>query len=426
MSEDYSRYHKAVAYIDSLSNLPLFAEYMSGAEQPHPEIFLKRMRYFLNLLGNPQGGFRFIHVTGTAGKGTVATMIHNILTASGKTSGLFTSPFVVSPIEKIQVGNLYISHDEFVDLVEEIKPSIDQAYEMGEFGRPSHFEIYFAMALLYFKKRRCEWAVLEVGCGGRFDATNVIKSPEICVITCIDYDHVEILGKTLNKIAYDKAGIIKKGSKFFTTEQRPVLLKIFAEVCKNEGAVFEKIKIVNSEDSNHKIASRVGRELGISDELILEAVSKTTLPARFEVVDNNPLTIIDGAHNRAKIARTMHALSRLKFKRLFLIFAVADNKDAKDILEQVIPMADSVCLTRFSSKDRKPAPPIRLSKDAKRYLKFGAKVKMFLDSSDALSYARGEANADDCILVTGSFFLAGELRAVWFKEEQILKNRRSF
>src|SRR3989338_6873886 len=116
--KNFERFHKAVAYIDSLANLPLFAEYMKPGKQPHPEIYLKRMRYFLKLLGNPERGFKFVHITGTAGKGTVATMIHNALTVANKKSGLFTSPFVVCPIEKIQVGNSYIAPDEFASLVE--------------------------------------------------------------------------------------------------------------------------------------------------------------------------------------------------------------------------------------------------------------------------------------------------------------------
>src|SRR3989344_5759513 len=140
--KNFNRFHKAVAYIDSLSNLPLFADYMKVGREPHPEIYLKRMRYFLKLLGNPEKGFKFIHVTGTAGKGTVATMIHNTIVASGQKSGLFTSPLVVSPIEKIQVGDLYIAPNEFANLVEKIKPLIDFAYRAGKFGRPSHFEIY--------------------------------------------------------------------------------------------------------------------------------------------------------------------------------------------------------------------------------------------------------------------------------------------
>ena len=314
----------------------------------------------------------------------------------------------------------------FGDLLEKIKPAIDIAYALGEFGRPSHFEICFAVALLYFKQKKCEWAVIEVGCGGRFDATNVIKAPEISLITCIDYDHTEVLGKTLNKIAFDKAGIIKKGSRFFTTETRPALRKLFELVCKKQGASFEKIAVRAGDDPNKLLASRVGEALGISRNDIDNGIKKTILPARFEIVNSKPLTILDGAHNRAKVARTISGLAGQTFKKLILIIAMADNKDSHDILGQVIPLADAIYFTRFSTKERKPAPPIRLLKESKPYIKSGAQIRMFLDPVAALVTAQSEAGEGDCILVTGSFFLAGELRAKWFPEEKILKTRKSF
>lgn len=426
MKNAFERFHKAVAYIDSFSNLPLFAEYMAPGVQPNPQIYPDRMRYFLKLLGNPEKDFRFIHVTGTAGKGTVATMIQNILTADGKKSGLFTSPFVVSPIEKIQVGSLYIEPNDFARLVERMKPAIDYAYASGKFGRPSHFEIYFAAALLYFKEQKCEWAVLEVGCGGRFDATNIIKAPEAAVITCIDYDHVEILGKTLTKIARDKAGIIKKGSHFFTTEKRPALRRMFVEIVKKQGAIWEGVSMAKGGDPNAVLAARVGDTLGLSPKAIIEGIKKTALPARFEIVSKKPLVIIDGAHNRAKIARTLSQLKTLSFKRLFLVIGLADNKDTDEVLGQIVPCVDHVFFTRYSVRERKPAPPVKLQSDLRKYLKKGAKTSMFLDPSDALAAARKEAGAQDCILVTGSFFLAGELRQAWFPEEKILRTRKSF
>ncbi len=422
---NFDRYCRAVAYIDSLGNLPLFAEYMNPARPPHPEIYLKRMRYFLRLLGNPERGFKFVHITGTSGKGTVATMIHNSLMAAGKKSGLFTSPFVVCPIEKIQVGSLYIAPDEFAALVEKIKPAIDKAYVSGEFGRPSHFEIYLAVAFLYFKRIQCEWAVLEVGCGGRYDATNIIPPPVASAITCIDYDHTEILGDTLEKIARDKAGIIKKSSKLFTTEKRPALLEIFKRACREKGASYSEVAS-EAVDSNEALATAVARSIGVSEESIKKGIALTRLPARFEIVARKPLTTIDGAHNRSKMAHTVGLLKKEKFRKLLLVFGICDNKDSHDVLRQVVPLADEIFFTRSASRDRRPAPPARLLKESRRYLKPGARTETFLDSADALSVARARAGKNDCILVTGSFFLAGEARACWFPEEKILKSRRSF
>jgi dihydrofolate synthase/folylpolyglutamate synthase len=423
---NFDRFHKATSYIESLSNLPLFADFMSSEKTPHPEIYLKRMSYFLNLLGNPQNGFKFVHITGTAGKGTVATMIHNILAESGKKCGLFTSPHVVSPIERIQVGSLYIAPDEFADLIEKVKPAIDEANRSGEFGRPSQFEIEFAIALLYFKSKKCQWVVLEVGCGGRFDATNIIKPPEVAVITCIDYDHTDVLGKTLKKIAFDKAGIVKRGSQVFTAEKRPALVKMFSDISEKAGATFQQISYEDGADSNRLLALAAGKYLNIPDEAIKKGVETTRLPARFEIVSREPLIIVDGAHNEVKISRMISELKAERFQKLLLVLSISGNKDTPAILKQIIPLADEIFFTRFSSRERKPAPPERLLKESERYFKVGARMETFLDVSDALAEALRRAGKDDCILITGSFFLAGELRRLWYPEERILKNRQSF
>lgn len=425
MKNDFKRFHEAVAYIDSLANLPLFADYMKPGAQPNPKIYLERMRYFLKLLGNPEKGFKFIHITGTSGKGTVATTIHNVLVTSGKKCGLFTSPFVVSPTEKIQVGNLYIAPGEFADLVEKIKPAIDFAYRAGKFGRPSHFEIYFALALLYFKRKECEWAVLEVGCGGRYDATNVIPPPQASAVTCIDYDHTEVLGKTLTEIACDKAGVIKRGSKFFTTEKRPALRTLFEKVCRGKGASFNLVR-AEGVDSNTALSRAVLVSLGVGSVSVEKGIQVTRLPARFETISRSPLIIVDGAHNRSKMAYTVGLLKKEKYKKLFLIIAIADNKDSHDIFKSVVPLADSVFFTRFSSRDRKPAPPARLLKEARKYLKPRPRPRIFLDSRDALEEALCNAGKYDCILVTGSFFLAGEIRSRFFSEEKVACSRKSF
>ncbi|MSU55156.1 MAG: hypothetical protein EXS46_01280 [Candidatus Taylorbacteria bacterium] len=426
MDKSFLRFRTAVEYIDSLSNLPLFDDYMSGTAKPHPEIFIKRMKYFLDLLGNPERGFKFIHITGTSGKGTVATMVHNGLVASGKTCGLFTSPYVVSPIEKIQINDLYISPDEFADIFEEIKPYIDRAYISGEFGQPSYFEIYLAMAFVYFKQKKCEWVVLEVGCGGRYDATNIIPAPVASAITCIDYDHTEVLGKTLKKITLDKAGIIKKGSKFFTAETRPSLRKIFREVCLNDGASFAEVSPKAGDDSNSVLAETLLRSIGVLDIFIKKGIESTKLPARFEIMERKPLVIIDGAHNRSKVAHTVELLKKQKYQKLILILAIAHDKDSKDTFSQIVPLADKIFLTRFLAMGRKPSPPVRLMKELKPYLKSGASVEIFLDSQDAYRKAQGLSTDDDCILVTGSFYLAGELRKRWFQEEVVARTRRSF
>jgi dihydrofolate synthase/folylpolyglutamate synthase len=389
-------------------------------DRSHADLYLQRMRYFLNLIGDPDKDFRYIHIAGTSGKGTVTNMLHEILYAAGKKVGSFTSPYVVTSIEKIKVGQYYISPNEFSDIVDYLKPFIDKAYVSGLYGRPSYFEIFFAIALLYFKKMKCEWVVLEVGLGGRFDATNVITTPLVTAITNIDFDHTEILGKTLTKIAYDKAGIIKKGSVFFTTEKRKNILRIFVQICL-EKKVSISILPKQSEyhESNKSLATAIARHISIKEEHISKGLNHSRMMCRFETVQNNPTVILDGAHNRAKISSTVANLERLKFEKVILIIGIANNKDHISILAQIIPKVDIIIFTRFSNRDRKCAHPKELMEKSKKFYKRTSKSQVFLDANDAMDHALGCAGKKDVILVAGSFFLAGAA-------EKVASRRRNF
>ena len=391
---DFSRYYNAVKYLEGLSNLS-GRDYMK--DRKDPSIYIKRMQWFLDLLGNPERGFKYIHITGTAGKGTVSTMIQKALVNRGRVSGLFTSPFVTTSIEKIQVGDLYIDPLEFAQIVEDMKPKIDEAYARCPWGGPSYFERFLAIALIYFQKQQCEYVILEVGCGGRYDATNVIPAPEISAITNIDYDHMHILGKTLTKIAKDKAGIIKKGSKFFTTETRPRLRKIMEDICQEQGAEFHYVRGGNKE----LVEACLRRQaMGFASQDV-------KLPARFEIIQTKPLVIIDGAHNRAKFRYTAEQLKTLRYNKLHLVVALAANKE-KEIIDEI--PADYIYPTRFQNPER---ACMNLP-------------GMITDSHQALEKALASAGPDDLVLVTGSFYLAGELRQRWISEAFILKNRKSF
>ena len=420
----FEKYHKAVNFLEGIPNLPLKGDYM--VDKNHADIYIKRMRYFLNLIGNPDKGMKFIHIAGTGGKGTVTNMVHEILFVSGKKVGLFTSPHVMTSIEKIKVDDKYISPDEFSNIVDYLKPFIDKAYMKGPYGMPSYFEIFLAIALIYFKRRKCEWIVLEVGLGGRYDATNVIEKPIITAITNIDFDHTELLGKTLEKIAFDKAGIIKHGSIFFTTEQRQSLLKIFNEICNEKRVSMHRLPNQdNYREYNKRLATAITEQLGISSEYITKGIRNSRLMCRFEVVHNKPIVILDGAHNRSKMKATIDSLNRIKYKKLFLIIGIADNKDHISVLKQIIPKADYIFFTRFQYKLRKCAHPDELYTKSKKYMKKGAKVKIFLDAERALLQACKKAEQNDLILATGSFYMAGELRRCWFSEEKILENREA-
>lgn len=424
-----SKYTEAVRYIEGFSNVSLRKNLVAPDKKGKRDLsfFIERTKYMLKLLGNPEKGFSYVHITGTAGKGSVSHMMQASLVASGKKTGLFTSPYVTVPTEKIQVDDKYISAEDFVKLVEYIKPFVEKA-KKGAYGAPSTFELFFILALLHFKRQKCEWVVLEVGLGGRYDATNVITNPKVTAITNIDYDHTEILGKTLREIAFDKAGIIKKGSSFFTSEQRLSIQKFFKDVCKKEGAEFHAIERQSHYSAyNRELVRAMGKSVGIFDEYIEEGITHNRLPSRFEKMQEGPTIILDGAHNRAKIRSTIANVRKLKYKKLYLILAIADmKKDHQAIIKPLAPLADSIMLTQVKSSERRSVYPELLVPLMKKFKKKSASLGVVLDPHEALKTAMKKTAKDDLILVTGSFFLAGELRKKWFSEEWVLKNQRSF
>ncbi|MEN9524473.1 MAG: hypothetical protein RL536_542 [Candidatus Parcubacteria bacterium] len=420
----FSEYHKAVAFVESFSNSSIRKN--TGNKKRDPSFFLERTKYFLRLIGNPDKGFQYIHVTGTAGKGTVSTMLQEILTASGKKTGVFTSPYVVTTIEKIRIDQKYISPGAFVRIVSKLKPYIRKA-QSSPLGGPSAFELLLAIALTYFQEQKCQWVVLEVGMGGRYDATNIITKPAVTAITNVDYDHTEILGNTLKEIATDKAGIIKRGSAFFTSEQRPQIQKIFKKICAEKAASYFVVKKQKSHnDYNCELARAISRHLNISEAYICKGISNTKLPCRFEIIQRKPLVILDGAHNRAKIRSTASNVKKMNFDRLFLVMAIADTKkDKAAIMQPLLQLHHKmhVILTRVSSTERRTVYPALLAKTAKKYAHKGTILEIVENHSEALKKAMELAKNNDLILVTGSFFLAGEMRKFWVPEEQVLRKR---
>src|SRR3989344_1733920 len=232
MKKNFTQYYQAVAYLTGLRHIPIQADYERPLPQARRSFFLKRFAYFLRLLGNPHKKLRYVHVGGSTGKGSVATMIQAILTDAGYTTGLFTSPYTTTTIEKFQVGKRLIAPQEFADLVERIKPAIDRCYTASPYGRPSYFEICTAIAFLYFVQKKCQYAVIEVGLGGKYDSTNVIPPPAITIVNSVDHDHTELLGHTLQQIAKEKAGIIKPGTVFLTGPNRPAVVRVLHDRCK--------------------------------------------------------------------------------------------------------------------------------------------------------------------------------------------------
>ena len=429
MPQHFDRYYRAVTYLESLPKIqqPDYLQAVAGRR-----FFIERFNVFLRALGNPEKKIKhFIHVGGTSGKGSVATMIHEILTHAGYTTGLYVSPYVTTPIEKIKVNTLLIAPDIFARYVEMFSPVIDKLYRHSKYGRPSWFEIYTAIALQYFADQRVDYAVLEVGLGGRFDATNVIPAPIAAVINTVDFDHTDLLGNTLTKIAKEKAGIIKRGSVVYTpsTNHRNVI-RVLQTTTKKINAQLHVIKPPKTpyslqlhgkaQQHNAALAAAVGRQLGCSKKAITAGLQAAWLPARFEIIQKKPLVILDGGHNKSKIETVVKNLEHLTYKKLYLIIALTKSRNPAAIFKTLIPKATEIICTRFTaSTHHVPYPPLQLAKK----IKTNKPLTVTLDPFRAVRQTLSRAHAGDCVLITGSLYLTGELRTYWRSEAAVLKNR---
>lgn len=424
--ENMKDYYSAVAYLESLGNATGGYQKTNIQAHPRPEMYLERMQDFLDSIGNPEKGFKYIHITGTAGKGSVSSIVHATLTKAGKKAGLFTSPFTVSTIEKIQVGEKYIDPHVFADITQYLKKFVDEAILSGRHGAPSYFELILAIAFLYFKKEKCEYIVLEVGLGGRYDATNIITNPLVTAITNIGWDHMNILGPRLEDIALDKSGIIKKNSIFFTTESNPKMLQIFKKACKNIQAEYCSLsaKGLSYREQNTLLAYSICKSLGVIGSMG-DLSTPLQLPARFEIVEKNPLVIIDGAHNVSKISATIFSLRQFTYKRLILIIGISADKDWDTMLKNISPLADEICVTRFNIIGRQAVDLKLLYKAALKYGKKSCRVKVYSDPIQAYNDAKKRLAPNDALLITGSFYLAGEIRRLYCPELKILHQRNS-
>ncbi|KKQ80456.1 MAG: FolC bifunctional protein [Parcubacteria group bacterium GW2011_GWC2_38_7] len=419
-TELYALYLDAINYLESLGNLKE-KDFFAGTKDPRPQ--LARMKHLLKLAGNPDRGLKIIHVTGTSGKGSTSNYIYNILQSAGYKVGAHFSPYVSVPTEKIQINNKFISAVELIALIDEAKPIITKCYETLD--APSHFEIWFLLSLLYFKKQKCDYVVLEVGCGGRYDATNAVEKTLVSAITNIGFDHMQILGNTYAKIAYEKAGIIRPRGKVFTTTERPSALKVIEAEAEKQRA---DLTILRKQDNpNIALATVIAEHLDIKPSAIKKGIKQAKLPARFEIMQTNPTVILDGAHNADKIdfffKKLENYIAENKFSgKLHIICGLTSQKNPSTVFSPLFNKADKIYISRFTTTFRKVTPPLEIKKFCPKN-KFAG---IFLDPNEALRSALKNAHKNDLIIVTGSFFLCGDLRKNWQNEIKQLETRKNF
>lgn len=434
-------YASAEQFLFSIDNLPR-REYMKDPRQC--ALYLQRMQLFLDLLGNPEKKIpHYIHVTGTSGKGSVSTYLSSILIAAGYTTGLTISPHPTHVRERWQVNGKPMTKKEFVTIIEELKPVLDTYVRVSPYDTLSFHEITTAIALLYFVKKNTAWAVVEVGCGGRYDASNILPHKDAAIITNIGLDHTQILGKRKTTIAYEKAGIICPDTIAFTMETNPRVLQVIEKECQKQQVPLKKIRPNTArmqtttlshttflyqntsysipafgahQVNNATLVIEVAKQLGIHPTAIAAGLRRVVQPLRMEIISKKPLIILDSAHNEDKIKTTVAATSLLrattKKKNLHLVVGFSGDKDIIRMVNSlsILQPKTIACTRNTVNIFRKVAHPKEIAAAFTKLFPT-ATVKIFLDPLDAFVWGQTKTRANDLLLVTGSTFVASEIRA---------------
>lgn len=398
----------------------------------------------LDLLGNPQDKLNIIHVAGTNGKGSTSSYLTFCMLEAGYDVGLFTSPFLERFNERIKINDKDIANEDLGRITALVKKAVDKMLAEG-LDHPTTFEIVTAIAFVYFEENNLDYVVLEVGLGGRYDSTNVIKNSLASIITTIGIDHIEQLGDSLGEIAYQKAGIIKDKGLVVSYPQEEEVKKVIEDITreKNGELYFSDesfIDILDENDSgnsfNYKYkdtsiknirTSMVGeyqiynsalaittllilRDKGlikIKDEEIVKGIFKTRWNGRLEVLKRNPTILIDGAHNVQSVDQLRKALELFDYENLILGLAILGDKDVDHILELLIPMADKVIVTEVDMPRKLEAENLK-----KKVEKYRKDLYIEKEIGKAVDKSLSLAQDKDLIVFGGSLYLIGEVRSL--------------
>lgn len=410
---------------------------------------LDNISYLLELLDNPQKKVKAIHVAGTNGKGSTCAFLSNILVEAGYRTGLYISPSLEDINDRISINNKYISDEDFCDLAEIVKCAIDKMISDG-YAHPTEFEVVTAMAFVYFEREKVDYVVLEVGLGGRLDATNIC-APILTAITSISFDHTDYLGDTLSKIAFEKAGIIKKDVPLVLYDQEQEIVDVIVDVAKEKKSkvylnsdiicrIIEKniayqiVSIQYKEKTLQAKSHLVGNhqcenlatalmllevlqereDLFIKHEHIVNGIEKTKWPGRFEYIEHNPIVILDGAHNLDGAIMLHNTLGeRAKNKSITLVFGILADKDIENVVKTFRDNISKVIITVPNSpRAEKP------EKVAAEFDKYGIDCTIKKDIKEAVEL--GLKSKSEILLIAGSLYLIGDVRKI-LKEKGIIK-----
>jgi dihydrofolate synthase/folylpolyglutamate synthase len=435
----------SLTFAEALSYLDSFINYERQPQVPYTrEAFdLTEFERFLARLDDPHRRLQTVVVAGTKGKGSTAAMIASIGQASGLKAGLYTSPHLCSIRERICVNGEMISEEVFAGLVNDLMPHIE-AVGMADVRRfRTFFEILTAMALVHFQRVGVDVAVLEVGLGGRLDATNV-ATPLVSVITPISFDHTEVLGETIPQIAREKAGIIKPHGLVVMAPQRPDASAVIRDVCLAQGARLVDVaselrwrpwhcswegsrfdldgtaraypnlaiplagphQLPNAATAVATAEALQGQGLPISADGIRQGVKQVKWEGRLETVSRQPWIVLDGAHNGDSAHCLREALAAcFPYRRLILVLGISANKNLAGIIEELAPLAAVTVATRAMVP--RAAPPQQVAALASRWC---SRTIVEEDTQQGLARAIAETQPDDLLLVTGSLYLVGDAK----------------
>ena len=409
-------------------------DYINGTQWLGSRPGLERVGELLERLGRPQDALRFVHIAGTNGKGSCAAMLSSVLQAAGYKTGLFTSPYLQRFNERMKINGEDIADEALAEITERIKPAAEAMAE-----HPTEFELMTAAALLWYAREGCDIVVLEVGLGGRLDATNIIEKPEISVIMNIGLDHTEILGDTTEKIAAEKAGIVKPGCPCVLYRQSAGVERVVREICAQKDAA---LTVAEFEQIESEFDSREGQVFSYKGEryalpllgahqrknaaVVIEAVEllrkagwrispealehglyAVRWPARFEILRFEPCFVVDGGHN-PQCARTVADNLRQYFpeqKRVLLLGVLAD-KDYAGLAEILAPEADAFVCVAPDSPRALPAEQL-----AEHLRPYGKPVTVCGSIEEGVAAATEAAGEDGVACAVGSLYMAGPVRA---------------
>jgi dihydrofolate synthase/folylpolyglutamate synthase len=412
-------------------------DYLYGLEKYGMILGLTQVTRILEAIGNPHQTLQYIHIGGTNGKGSTAAMMAAILQREGYRVGLYTSPHLIRFTERIRVDGQEIEPKEVAALTGWMRERVGAAGISSPF---TFFDFTTAMALLYFSQKMVDLAVMEVGLGGRLDSTNVVD-PLLTIITNVTRDHEDVLGRSVLKIAAEKAGIIKKGRPLITAADQASVIRLLSKICREKGASLYRVgkdfryteagprdfhyeglrrklwDVRLSLPGSHQIvnaatalgAMEILEELGfpVSTSAMMEGLGSVEWPGRLETVSSSPRVLLDGAHNLAGARFLKEALAKeFQFRRLILLIGILKDKDVRGILRTLAPLADHLIL---SQPPIERAAPAAFLKQALRTN--GRKADIVENLQEAIQKGLSMTGPEDLLCITGSLYMVGEARA---------------